>query len=918
MKPPITAPSLRDRLLAMGIILLLYVIVVAVQLGSVLRPAAEELRGRTRNILGDHDRIFEGLRVLRTARRDIARWVPPVNPADTARRAIPVMRDEVRALLDSGIVMRGSLERSGVSVEMRVLLADALEQQTALAMLLVEAIRAVETGRPEAAVAPLRGSGLRSDSADYLLSSAQRIALGDLIKSEDRLQQRLDALEWWALAWLVVGLALFALAAWIIRVQLLRPVRVLEGAVRRIAAGDLDTEVVARADELGRLAGHVNTMTVRLRQRAAEETARRESITERFGRLLDESSNEIGVFDATTLQALQLNRGARVNLGLGPEEVAEVTLPSLLHALEPSVLAAELDRLRSGERQRLSLRTRQTRRDGSSYPVEISIRHSVDRDSAVFITVAEDAGVRERVRELDVALRDFALDERQRPGEAELTPALGAIAAMAAGALRARRVSVWRDNSGVRTCLGASDGLDPSDLASRAFPSGTAHAAVSVPAGARGEALLVAEAAEDARHWTPEEETFLRAVAAMVARALDGEERRLLEQALARAQRLDSIGQLAGGVAHDFNNILTVILGNLEAVRKTLGPDAVVSVEIEEAEQAARRAADLTRQLLTFARHQRVDVHVLDLNTLAHDAERMLRRLVGAQIRIETELHGTPLRVRVGAGQVEQVLMNLAVNARDAMPAGGVIRVSTRPETLAAAEAGPLGLVAGPYVELRVADTGVGMPAEVAEQVFDPFFTTKAMGAGTGLGLAVCYGIVRKAGGAISVLSTPGVGSTFRVFFPATEAEPVVPALLLEPPVDGGRETVLVAEDERVIRELVERALSRRGYRVLAAGDGQDAMEVARAHEGRIDLLVSDVVMPRVGGPELARTLRRSDPALRVLFMSGYSADALREGQDVPGSEFVAKPFTPDELARRVRTLLDRRPAPALDTPDRS
>jgi len=909
------AGSLRGRLFVVGLVGLLYVMVVAVQLASVLRPAADELRGRTRNLLSDHDRIADGLRILRTARRDAARFVPPINPSDTLRRPIAEIRTEVRTLLDSGVALRGSVERSGIPVEMRILLAEALEQETVLGVLLVEAIRAIETGHPEAAVPSLRGSAVRSDSAEFLLSTAQRMALISLFESQERLQARLDTLERWAIAWLGVGLLLFLGAAWFIRTQLLAPVNELEVAVQRIASGDLATEVaVRRDDELGRLGAHVNTMAMRLRERAAEETARRESLTERFGRLLDESSNEIGVFDASTLRALQLNRGARVNLGLRPEEVGGVTLRGLLHSIEPGVLEEELAQLRSGERSRLVLRTRQERKDGSSYPVEMTIHHSVDRDSAVFITVAEDAGVRERVRELDGALRDFAMHDRRETDQAGLAETLGAITDMARGALRAPRVSVWRESSGLRTCVGASDTEDTSELATRRFPPGGAHLALTVPAVARGGAILLAEAPEDAHTWTPEEETFLRAVSAMVARALDAEERRLLEQALARAQRLDSIGQLAGGVAHDFNNILTAILGNLEVAKSALGPDGPVVSELTEAEQAARRAADLTRQLLTFARHQRVDVQVHDLNTVARDAERMLRRLVGAAIEIETDLHDAPLRVRLGAGQLEQVLMNLSVNARDAMPAGGVIRVSSRPVSIDANEAGGLGIATGRYVELRVVDTGVGMPANVAERVFDPFFTTKAQGAGTGLGLAVCYGIVRQAGGAIGVQSAPAAGSTFRVLLPHAADGPVEEAVAVPAVAGGGRETVLVAEDERVIRDLIQRALVRRGYTVLTAADGHEAMELARTHPGRIDLLVSDVVMPRVGGPELARALRRADPSLRVLFMSGYSADALREGQDVPGSEFVPKPFTPDELARRVRELLDRRPTP-ISTP---
>jgi PAS domain S-box-containing protein len=833
------------------------------------------------------------------------------------RREIAAIRNEVRGLLDDGVTMRSSIDRAELPVEMRLLLAEALEQETAVGMHVIEAIRAVELGRPADAVEPLRASGLRSDSLSVLLSAAQRAALGTLLVGEEQLLAQLEQLKRWAILWLALGLLLFAWGGWLLRSRLLRPIQSLESAVRRIGDGDLGTEVaITHRDELGRLAALVNSMTVMLRARAADETARREGITERFGRLLDESSNEIGVFDATTLRALQLNRGARTNLGYSADEVAQVTLPGLLRTIDPGVLADQLDRLRSGKQQRLFLTTRQTRKDGSSYPVETSIQYSVDRDARLFITVTEDAGVRERVRELDRALRDFTYTEQQRRDRGGLPSTLHAIAAMAAEALQVPRVTIWRERGAQRSCVGSSESEAP--RTPRDFPSDPRHFTLTVPASARGGTLLVVEAPAEERPWSAEEQTFARAVATLVARAVDADERQALEQALARAQRMDSIGQLAGGIAHDFNNILTAILGNLELARTGFDEDDPRHQAMQDAEQAARRAADLTRQLLTFARHQRVEARVVDLNALTREADRMLQRLVGPEIAIVTELDPALRPVRAAPGQLEQVLVNLVVNARDATPRGGRITIVTRNRTLTgAAVDGMPDLPPGEYTELSVSDTGSGIAPEVVEHVFEPFFTTKAPGAGTGLGLAVCYGIVRQAGGEVSVTSAVGEGSTFRVLLPATEAKPDVTAAPVPSPLASGHETVLVVEDERTIRDLVVRALSRRGYKVLQASDGQEAIELVAAMEEPLHILVSDVVMPRLGGPEVARALRERWPALPVLLMSGYTADALRKGRDVPDSAFLPKPFTPDQLCLRVRELLDGAaggPSPAADT----
>ena len=390
---------------------------------------------------------------------------------------------------------------------------------------------------------------------------------------------------------------------------------------------------------------------------------------------------------------------------------------------------------------------------------------------------------------------------------------------------------------------------------------------------------------------------------AIISVTQDVTERRSLQEQLVRSQRMESVGRLAGGVAHDFNNLLTAILGYLELAKNSLRRDEPVRADLEEVERAARRAGELTSQLLVFARRQVVEPRVVSINDLVRGVERLLRRLVGDQVQIETRLAPGAGAVRVDPGQFEQVLVNLAVNARDAMPQGGRFTIETERTTLDGDAALPPDLTPGPYVQLRVTDTGAGMDPETQARAFEPFFTTKAAGKGTGIGLATCYGIVRQAGGHIGVSSSPGRGARFEILLPwlaeRSHRESPMPAT----PAPRGGETVLVAEDEPQVRDLAVRTLREHGYEVLAAGDGDEAMRVAAAHDGVIDLLVTDLRMPRLNGLDLAKRMLRAWPELRVVYISGFTGEP--GAPPSPGLDFLPKPFTPATLARRVRDALD-------------
>jgi PAS domain S-box-containing protein len=389
---------------------------------------------------------------------------------------------------------------------------------------------------------------------------------------------------------------------------------------------------------------------------------------------------------------------------------------------------------------------------------------------------------------------------------------------------------------------------------------------------------------------------------------IDISARQELESQLRQAQKLEAIGQLAGGIAHDFNNLLLVISGHCAEARDLIG-DHPGAEDLRVVEGAVQRAAQLTSQLLAFARRQVLDVRDLDLNEVVTGLTPMLGRLIGEDVRIVV-LTGDELpTIRADRGQLEQILINLAVNARDAMTAGGTLTVETRYVHMNGRyAAGQLDVDPGRYVCLTVTDTGDGIDPEVAAHLFEPFYTTKEVGRGTGLGLATVHGIVTQSGGQIRVYSEPGLGASFKLYFPAGAPATVTPGAAAPGPESvTGTETVLLCEDEPAVRRAVARILTRNGYAVLTGATPHEAIELAQAHGDAIDALITDVIMPGLSGPDLAARLQKSLPRLRTLFMSGYTAETIRDRAKLPlGSALLEKPFDPPTLLRCLRTLLDQ------------
>jgi PAS domain S-box-containing protein len=388
--------------------------------------------------------------------------------------------------------------------------------------------------------------------------------------------------------------------------------------------------------------------------------------------------------------------------------------------------------------------------------------------------------------------------------------------------------------------------------------------------------------------------------------AEDITDRRQLEEQFRQAQKMEAVGRLAGGVAHDFNNLLMVINGYTEVLLEELKSGSAMYQKVHSIQQAADRAATLTRQLLAFSRKQLLELKVVDVNKVIGDMERLLRPLIGENIDLATRLSPDAGRTRADAGQLEQVIMNLVVNAKDAMPEGGKITIQSSDVTVRPNFREHRFIQPGRYVVLSVSDTGHGMDKETQSRIFEPFFTTKEKGKGTGLGLSTVYGIVKQSGGYVFPQSEPLAGTTFYIYLPRVEEAPeaAVPAKAQENE-NGGRETVLLVEDEESVRELVRLTLAARGYRVLEAENGESGLRVAEAHGDGIDILITDVVMPGMGGRELARRLLQLRPRLSVLYLSGYTEETvLHQGALDPGTAFLQKPFTLQNLARKVREVL--------------
>jgi two-component system cell cycle sensor histidine kinase/response regulator CckA len=602
------------------------------------------------------------------------------------------------------------------------------------------------------------------------------------------------------------------------------------------------------------------------------------------------------VYEVHNLQILAVNEAAVQQYGHSREEFARLTIRALRPAADQQRLDEILQSMAPSSSSTVPVRVRHLRKDGTTFDVEV-VWHAVDyegRESRLSLVT----DVTERLR-AEAALRHMAAIVESTddavisfaPDGTILTwnPAASWIYGYGMHEVRGRSISMlWPpEQRGEVAQLLARLSCGESIYQ---FETTCLH-----KGGERRQVLLTLSPLRDERGH----------IAGAVTITRDVTERLRLESELRQAQKMEAIGRLAGGVAHDFNNLLTTILGYSELLLKQTAEGGQAQRWATEVHRAGERAAALTRQMLAFSRRQRLQTRRIAINDVVSGIEEMLRRLIGENIELATRLDGAAGSVRADPVQLDQVIMNLVINSRDALPHGGRVTITTAP--VAPDEVSRAALPARPWVRLTVGDNGIGMEEEVRIHLFEPFFTTKEVGKGTGLGLSTVYGIVSQSGGHIRVSSEPGEGTRFDLYLPrcGAGAEPHLVAPAAGAPTSG-RETVLLVEDDDNLRALAAEILSGSEYQVVTARDAAEALELARQAPETIDLLLTDVIMPGITGPELARRLRALHAGVKVLMVSGYAGSALFQFEpEELGSHFLQKPFRPDELLQRVREALD-------------
>ena len=700
-------------------------------------------------------------------------------------------------------------------------------------------------------------------------------------------------------AWLIGGLALLlgSLGAVLLSVSLTRPLGRLTRAAEGVARGDYKQQsgLATRRDELGTLASAFDSMVARVQ----ESFAARSASEERYRSLFESVPLPQWVYDRDNLRILAVNEAAIEHYGYSRAEFLSMSILDLL----PPEEAKRVSYSTHGEDSHGHDGSRpHVKRDGTLIEVETS-GHSIDFDGIpARIAIMNDVTARNRAAH---AVRQSEEKYRRLVREAPIGVTLAS--------LPGRFIVV---NPGFVAMLGHDSeetvlALQPREI----YASEEQRQALLARFQERGrikreEIQLVRKdgtliTTQFTGRLVTDSETGEQYVEATWE---DVTEQRRVERQFQQAQKMEAVGQLAGGIAHDFNNLLTIIISSSDLILADGGALPAARADIEAIRTAGKSAAALTRQLLAFSRKQVLQPRVMQMNDLLAGTGKLLHRLIDENIELITVLAPDAGTVKVDPGQIEQVMINLAVNARDAMPNGGRLTIESKNVEFGEGLTEHKVLYpAGKYVSLTVSDTGVGMDSETQARVFEPFFTTKEPGEGTGLGLATVYGIVRQSGGFISVYSEPGQGTSFKIYFPRVDP---VRGVVEEAPRAlkplGGNETILIVEDAPAVRGIMRQVLMRLGYQVLEAHDGESAIALSAKHNGTIDLLLTDVIMPRMGGRVLADEIAKQRPGIRVLYVSGYTDDAIvRHGVLEPGVHYLEKPFTPDTLAQKVRGVLE-------------
>ena len=904
--------SVRALLLLMAAGAGLYVALLGAYVLLVLQPAAMTLEARADALATEYDSLGARTRTLRAAFHQVETLTGGRRVTAADRQRLDSIGPGLAALARQSAGLQASALLTNIPAAMRVSLANAAGAESRTAGTLLEAVAALEAGDLRAAAAWAARADSSGNTLGAQLADAQRAGLSDLAGRERVLGLRAGRVAQGVVLWVVLGAAFVALALLVLQRRLYAPLAVLDHGLARVAEGDLDASLpVRRPDELGRLTGHFNEMTQVLRSRPEVETLRRERFL--VDTLMEHVPDSIYFKDAGG-RFLRINRAMARRAGLAdPADATGRTDQDLFRAEHADAARKDEEEIIRTGRAVVNLEERETWSDGRVTWVSSTKMPLRDPDGRVVGTFGISRDITER-KEAELALE--ASEARFRTAFMTV-PDAHYLATRDEGRIlevneRFKDVFGWdRDEVVGRTSLDLALYANPADrgrMLAELRASGHVRSLDVLARRKNGETIPVLLSVSEIRSGDPP--LILGVVRDVSEQKRSAEALKSLEEQVRQAQRLEAVGRLAGGVAHDFNNILTAITGYTELLLEDFRGQDPRRADLEEIRAAAQRAAALTGQLLAFSRKQVLQPRILDLNEVVRGLEKMLRRLIGEDVVLEFAPGADLWAVRADPGQIEQVILNLAVNARDAMPHGGRLTVETANVELDGEDARRhADLVPGAYVRVTVSDTGTGMDADTAAHIFEPFFTTKEVGKGTGLGLATVHGIVSQSGGHITVESESGRGATFQVYLPRVEALAEAPGAAPGAPLAvQGHETVLVAEDDRAVRDVVAATLSQRGYRVLRANDGPAALELAQSVDGRVDLLLTDLVMPGMTGRELAQALAARQRGLRVLFMSGYTDDAIvRRGVLEEGMPYLQKPFSPDALALKVREVLDRR-----------
>ena len=698
----------------------------------------------------------------------------------------------------------------------------------------------------------------------------------------------------------------------------LSPVRRLLHMTKQLAAGDLTIRSGPSyvSGEIGQLAYHFDRMADSLERREAErnraEEALRES-EERFRAIFEQAAVGVGQIETETGRFMRVNRKYCDIIGYTQEEIAETSLMEITHPDDLEQTLDNIQRLLRGEIRDSTFEKRYIRKDGSIIWVNLttSAMWGVDEKPNYHIAVVQDITdhkkVQETLRESEEKYRTILRDMEEGYYEVDLAcnflffndpvPEFG-------GYSRDEFMGInYRDFTEEEVAK------EVYEVYNQVYTNGTPVRDFAWKINRRDGAEAYVEASIFLNRDSKGNPIGFRGLMRDVTqRKKEEKDRKQLEAQLLHSQKMEAVGRLAGGIAHDFNNLLTTILGYSDLVMMAMRRDNPFYDDVGEIKRSGKRAADLIRQLLAFSRRQIIQPVVLDLNRVIRNMEEMLRRLIGEDIEVIMILGSDLWKVKVDPGQIDQVIMNLAVNAKDAMPQGGKLTIETVNMDLDDGYARNHGveLNPGPYVMFAISDTGTGIDKETQSRIFEPFFTTKVKGKGTGLGLSTVYGIVKQNNGFIWVYSEPGEGTAFKVYLSRTEETETLKKEESPGETVRGSETILVVEDDQFVRELAAKVLSVCGYTVLQAGAGEEALDVLDEHEGEVHLLLTDVVLQGMNGRELAEGLISRSPHTKVLYMSGYTGNAIvQHGVIEKGIEFIQKPFSPKSLAGKVRKVLD-------------